>query len=39
VVDYPIVLAVIIVAFVLFGVVVAYVDWIAGRRPESHPAE
>jgi hypothetical protein len=39
VVDHPIVLAGIIVAFVLFGVVVAYVDHIASHRPDMHPAE
>lgn len=38
-VDHPIILAGIIVAFVIFGVVVAYVDRIAGRRPDAHPAE
>ena len=32
-------LAAIIVAFTLFGVVLAYVDRIAGRRPDEHPAE
>jgi len=32
-------LAGIIIAFVAFGLVVAYVDRIAGRRPDCHPAE
>jgi len=32
-------LAGIIIAFVAFGLVVAYVDRIAGRRPDGHPAE
>jgi hypothetical protein len=32
-------LAGIIVAFVVFGLVVAYVDRTAGRRPDQHPAE
>jgi hypothetical protein len=39
VVDHPIMLAGIIVAFVVFGLVVAYVDLTAGRRPDQHPAE
>ena len=38
-VDHPIMLAGIIVAFVVFGLVVAYVDRTAGRRPDQHPAE
>jgi hypothetical protein len=25
--------------FAAFGVTLAYVDWIASRRPEQHPAE
>ena len=29
----------IVIAFVLFGVVLAYVDHIAARRPDGHPAE
>ena len=29
----------IIIAFVLFGAVLAYVDRIAARRPDEHPAE
>jgi len=28
-----------VVAFVVFGLVVAYVDRTAGRRPDQHPAE
>ena len=38
-VDHPIILTGIIIAFVVFGVVVAYVDRIAGRRPDAYPAE
>ena len=38
-VDHPFVLTGIIIAFVVFGVVVAYVDRIAGRRPDAQPAE
>ena len=38
-VDHPIMLAGIIFAFVAFGLVVAYVDRIAGRRPDGQPAE
>lgn len=38
-IDHPIILTGIIVAFVVFGVVVAYVDGIASRRPDSQPAE
>jgi hypothetical protein len=39
VVDHPILLAIIILTFLVFGVVVAYVDRIAARRPDMHPAE
>jgi len=39
VVDHPILLAVIVLTFVVFGVVVAYVGRIAARRPEMYPAE
>jgi hypothetical protein len=39
VIDHPIILSGIIVAFVVFGVVLAYVDRIAARRPDVHPAE
>ena len=38
-IDHPIILSGIIVAFVVFGVVLAYVDRIAARRPDVHPAE
>ena len=38
-VDHPIMLVGIIIAFVVFGLVVAYVDRIASRRPDAHPAE
>jgi hypothetical protein len=34
-----IVVTFIIAAFALFGGVLAYVDRIAGRRPDGHPAE
>jgi len=33
------VLAAIVGAFTVFGVVLAYVDRIAARRPDEHPAE
>jgi hypothetical protein len=39
VVDHPIILTGIIIAFVVFGIVVAYVDRIATRRPDGQPAE
>lgn len=38
-VEYPLVLAAILVAFVVFGVTLAYVGRIAARRPDSAPAE
>ena len=38
-VEYPLVLAAVIAAFVVFGVTLAYVDRIAARRPDSAPAE
>jgi hypothetical protein len=38
-VESPILLAGIVVAFVAFGLVLAYVDRIASRRPDQHPAE
>jgi len=34
-----IVVAVVVAAFATFGAVLAYVDWIAGRRPDAHPTE
>lgn len=34
-----IIVAGILVAFTLFGIVLAYVDRIASRRPDEHPAE
>jgi hypothetical protein len=39
--DHPFYLALTVFVFLVFGVVVAYVDRIASRRPESdgHPAE
>ena len=37
--DHPFFLVGIVIAFVLFGVVLAYVDRIAARRPDGHPAE
>jgi len=33
------VVAAVLMAFAVFGVVVAYVDRIAGRRPDGQPAE
>jgi hypothetical protein len=39
VIEYPLVLAGIIAAFVVFGAVLAYVDAIASRRPDDQPAE
>jgi len=38
-VESPILLAGIVIAFVVFGVALAYVDRIASRRPDGHPAE
>jgi hypothetical protein len=38
-VESPIVLTGIVVAFLVFGVALAYVNWIAGRRPDDQPAE
>ena len=38
-VDHPILVVGIIIAFVVFGVVVAYVDRIASHRPDAQPAE
>ena len=32
-------LVAIVLAFTIFGGVLAYVDRIAGRRPDGHPAE
>lgn len=37
--DHPSFLVGVIIAFAIFGVVLAYVDRIAGRRSEEHPAE
>jgi hypothetical protein len=37
--DHPFLLAAIVAAFALFIVVLAYVDRIAGRRPDAEPAE
>ena len=34
-----IVVAVVVAAFATFGAVLAYVDWIAGRRPDAHRTE
>ena len=34
-----IIVAVIVAAFATFGAVLAYVDWIAGRRPDAHRTE
>ena len=38
-VESPILLAGIVIAFVAFGLVLAYVDRIASHRPDQHPAE
>jgi hypothetical protein len=38
-VEYPLILIGILAAFVLFGVVTAYVSRIAARRTDLHPAE
>ena len=38
-VEYPLFLAAILAAFVVFGVTLAYVDRIAARRPDRGPAE
>jgi hypothetical protein len=38
-VEYPLILTGILAAFVVFAAVTAYVDRIASRRPDSHPAE
>jgi len=38
-VESPLILTGIVLAFVVFGVTLAYVDRIASRRPDSHPAE
>jgi len=38
-VESPAVLVLIILAFVVFGGALAYVDWIASRRPDETPAE
>jgi hypothetical protein len=37
--DHPFFLAAVIIAFVTFGAVLAYVDRIAGRRSDVRPAE
>jgi hypothetical protein len=33
------ILVLIVLAFAVFGVTLAYVDWIASQRSEQHPAE
>jgi len=38
-VESPIILGLIVFAFVVFGVTLAYVNHIAARRPDSQPAE
>ena len=38
-VDHPFFLAAVIVAFVVFGVVLAYVDAIASKRQDGHSTE
>ncbi len=39
--DHPVYLVMVVITFLVFGVVVAYVDRIASKHPESdgHPAE
>jgi hypothetical protein len=38
--DHPYYLGIVVIAFLIFGVVVAYVDRVASRRPlDGHPAE
>lgn len=37
--DHPFYLVLTVVVFLVFGVVLAYVDRIASRRPDGHPAE
>ena len=34
--DHPFFLVGVVAAFVLFAAVLAYVDWIAARRPDAH---
>jgi hypothetical protein len=38
-VEYPLILALILSAFVVFGAVTAYVSRVAARRTDLHPAE
>jgi hypothetical protein len=38
-VESPIVLGLIVLAFIVFGATLAYVSHIAARRPDSHLAE
>jgi hypothetical protein len=37
--DHPVYFVLTIIVFLVFGVVLAYVDRIASRRPDGHPAE
>jgi hypothetical protein len=37
--ESAIIVAAILIAFAIFGAVLAYVDRIASRRPDAHPAE
>ena len=39
--DYPLFLVGVVIAFTAFGIALAYVDWIAARRPDpdTQPAE
>jgi hypothetical protein len=37
--DHPLYLVLTVVVFLVFGVVLAYVERIAARRPDSHSAE
>ena len=38
-VEYPLIFAGIVAAFLIFGGVTAYVSHIAAHRPDVHPAE
>jgi len=38
-VEYPLILTGIVAAFLIFGVVTAYISRIAANRPDVHPAE
>jgi hypothetical protein len=38
-VESPLILVLIVLAFAVFGIALAYVDSIASRRPDEEPAE